>query len=86
MNTSEAGYSITKKVFERSEIAQIREALVAADLARTKAGARHVLSLPGVKRLASNPALVALAASFIGDRPITLFGARDGDCSASSSR
>jgi Phytanoyl-CoA dioxygenase (PhyH) len=70
MNTSEAGYSITEKVFERPEIAQIREALVAADLARTSAGARHVLSLPGVKRLASNPALVALAASFIGDRPI----------------
>lgn len=70
MNKPEAGYSIADQIFERREMAHICEALVGADLARTKAGARHVLSIPEVKGLASNPALVALAARFIGDRPI----------------
>lgn len=70
MNTPEAGYSITEQIFERREMAQICEALVGGDLARTKAGARHVLRVPKVKALASNPALVALAARFIGGRPI----------------
>jgi hypothetical protein len=68
MHKPEAGYSITEQLFERREMAQICEAL--GDLTRTKAGARHVLRVPKVKALASNPALVALAARFIGDQPI----------------
>ena len=70
MNKPEGGYSVTEEVFERREMAQICEALVGGDLTRTKAGARHVLRVPKVKALASNPALIALAARFIGDRPI----------------
>ena len=70
MNKPEAGYSITQQIFERREMARICEALGGADLARTKAGARHVLSIPQVRDLASNPALISLAARFITDRPI----------------
>jgi hypothetical protein len=70
MNRAKAGYSITQQIFEGSEMARICEALGSADLVRTKAGARHVLSIPEVRGLASNPGLIALAATFIGDRPI----------------
>jgi len=83
MNKSDAGYSITEKVFERREMAQICEAFVGADLARTKAGARHVLRIPEVRVLAAHPALTALAATFIGEQP-TPFRATLFDKSAAS--
>ena len=35
-------------------------------LPRTKAGARHLLSLPGVRRVADDPRLIDLASRFIG--------------------
>jgi len=70
MNTLDAGYSITELVFERREMERVSQALSGADLYRTKAGVRHVLPLPAVRALAAHPALVALAATFIGDQPI----------------
>ena len=70
MHTSDAGYSITEQVFEPHEMAQVAQVLAAVDLPRTKAGVRHVLRVPAVRALAAHPALVALAATFIGGRPI----------------
>ena len=67
---SDAGYSISQPIFERREMQRICEALAAADLPRTKAGVRHVLRIPPVWALAVHPALIALAATFIGERPI----------------
>jgi len=49
---------------------RVREALGQADVVRTRAGARHILSLPAVRELASHPALVRLATTFVGARPI----------------
>jgi ectoine hydroxylase-related dioxygenase (phytanoyl-CoA dioxygenase family) len=49
---------------------QVCEALGVADLPRTKGGMRHVLRVPSVRALARHPALVALAAAFIGEQPI----------------
>ncbi len=70
MLKSDAGYSINEQVFERREMAQICAALDRADLARMKAGMRHVLGVPEVRALAAHPALVDLAATFIGAHPI----------------
>ncbi len=70
MNTIDAGYSIAEQVFNRREMARVCDALAGADLARTKAGARHILHVPEVRGLSTHPALVGLAATFIGAQPI----------------
>jgi hypothetical protein len=38
-------------------------------MARTKAGARHVLTVPVVRALATDPRLLNIAAAFVGSRP-----------------
>jgi hypothetical protein len=48
-NATEAGYSIAEQVFDGPEMAGVCEALARADLVRTKAGARHILSVPAVR-------------------------------------
>jgi ectoine hydroxylase-related dioxygenase (phytanoyl-CoA dioxygenase family) len=58
-------------------------ALEAADVVRTKAGARHVLRVPAVRELAAHPALVRLAGTFIG-APIIPYRATLFDKSATS--
>jgi ectoine hydroxylase-related dioxygenase (phytanoyl-CoA dioxygenase family) len=70
MKNSDAGYSITEQIFELREMARICDALVDANLARTKAGARHVLRISEVRALAVNPTLIALAGKYIGGQPI----------------
>jgi len=70
MNNFDAGYSIIEHIFEWREMERISHGLVAADLPRKKAGVRHVLRIPAVRALAAHPALVALAATFIGEQPI----------------
>ena len=70
MNNFDAGYSIIEDIFEWREMERISHGLVAADLPRKKAGVRHVLRIPAVRALAAHPALVALAATFIGEQPI----------------
>jgi len=70
MSTIEAGYSIAEQVFNRREMTRACAALAAADLARTKAGARHILHVQEVRELAAHPALRGLAATFIGPDPI----------------
>jgi ectoine hydroxylase-related dioxygenase (phytanoyl-CoA dioxygenase family) len=70
MHISDAGYSITEEVFDRHEMARVSHALAAADLARTKAGVRHVLRISEVRALAVHPALLELAATFIKSQPL----------------
>jgi ectoine hydroxylase-related dioxygenase (phytanoyl-CoA dioxygenase family) len=83
MNDNTAGYSITERVFDRQEMIRVREAIAETDLPRTRAGARHVLSVPNVRALATTPVLLSLAATFIGENPI-LFRATLFDKSAAS--
>ena len=66
----EVGYSIAEQVFERHEIGRVSQALAAADLARMKAGVRHVLRISEVRALAAHRALLALAKTFIEGQPI----------------
>ena len=70
MNRFDGGYSITEQVFERREMTRVGGALGGPDLARTKAGAPHVLRIAEVRALAGDPALVALASTFIAGQPI----------------
>ena len=70
MPTADAGFSITESVFDRLEMHRVCQALMTADLPRTKAGVRHTLSVPAVRELAGHSGLVALATAFLGDQPI----------------
>jgi ectoine hydroxylase-related dioxygenase (phytanoyl-CoA dioxygenase family) len=47
-----------------------RKSLSAAQIARSKAGARHVLGVDAVRELAEDDRLLSLAAQFIGPHPI----------------
>jgi ectoine hydroxylase-related dioxygenase (phytanoyl-CoA dioxygenase family) len=62
-----AGYAIYERIFERHEMERAIETLDDAVLARTRAGARHLLAVPAVHELAANPRLLHLARRFVGD-------------------
>jgi ectoine hydroxylase-related dioxygenase (phytanoyl-CoA dioxygenase family) len=70
MTNTDRGYSITERIFERREMAQLCRTLAGTDVARTRAGARHILRISEVRALASHPAVLALAGAFIGEQPI----------------
>ena len=65
-----AGYAIYGKVFQSAEMADVLRALDTGELQRTKAGARHVLSVPGVRELAADARLIAIARQFVGPAPV----------------
>ena len=67
---TDRGYSIFDHVFQRSEMSRVVEALAAAHLERTKAGARHVLNVPAVRELSADPRLISIASQFVGSTPI----------------
>jgi hypothetical protein len=83
MSDTDAGYSIIEQVFNRRDLARIRETLAGAELVRTKAGARHILRVPAIRALASHPTLVHVAAMFVG-APVIPFRATLFDKSAVS--
>ncbi len=70
MNETDTGHSILHEVFERREMLGVATALDEAPIGRTKAGARHVLSVPVVRELAGDPRLLEVAASFVGATPV----------------
>jgi len=63
---ADLGYSIHRHVFERAEVASALSALDTAEVARTRAGARHVLRLAAVRELSDDRRLIDLAARFVG--------------------
>ena len=62
----DSGYAIYDGVFDRSTMLQTLVALAAADLQRTRAGARHVLGAPAVRQLSEDPRLLEIASQFVG--------------------
>ncbi len=70
MTQTDPGYSIYDQVFQRSEMRQVVEALAAAHVERTKAGARHVLKVPAVLELSADPRLITIATEFVGSTPM----------------
>jgi len=83
MNRPDPGYSIHEGVFDRAAMLEILEALDRAELTRTRAGARHVLTVPAVQALASEPALMRIARQYVGMNAFP-FGATLFDKSAGS--
>ena len=61
----DAGYAVIERVFERPELAALLDSLSDARLDRTKAGARHVLGVPGVRDLAADPRMIEIARQFL---------------------
>ena len=66
IGTHDPGYTIERNVLARDDVETVLESLEGAALERTRAGARHVLVVPAVRRLAEDPRLVAIAARFVG--------------------
>jgi hypothetical protein len=60
------GYAVIEDVFSVAELAPIVAALDGDLATRSRAGARHVLTLPEVRTLAGDARLVDLAARFVG--------------------
>lgn len=70
MNETDNGYAIVERVFERSEMMAALRGLEQAAITRTKAGARHVLSVPVVRRLATDSRLRQVASGFVGPNAV----------------
>ncbi len=66
MIQTDQGYSIIEGVFARTDMERVLEGLSSAALARTKAGARHVLGVPVVRDLAADPRMLTIATEFVG--------------------
>jgi hypothetical protein len=63
---ADAGYAVIERVFAATELATAAAALDGELSTRSRAGARHVLTLPDVRALAIDPRMLALAARFVG--------------------
>jgi hypothetical protein len=70
MQDGNPGYSAHHHVFDRTEMVAALAALTNAALGRSRAGARHVLGIPAVRELASDPRLIAVATRFVGPQPV----------------
>jgi phytanoyl-CoA dioxygenase PhyH len=68
------GFSVVSSVFEAVELDRLAKALDGASLQRSRAGARHLLSVPAVVALARDSRLTELAAEVLGCDPVP-FGA-----------
>ena len=66
MTGPDHGYSIHGQVFQRMDMLRVLGALGAADVDRTRAGARHVLKVPEVRELSSDPRLITIAQQHVG--------------------
>ena len=62
----DAGFSIHPGIFARTVMRAVLDELDRALLARTRAGARHVLAVPAVRALASAPAMWQIAREYVG--------------------
>jgi hypothetical protein len=57
-------------VFDPADVSSIAEEVGRSSLARTRAGARHVLAIPAVRDMANDQRLLDLAARGLGSAPI----------------
>lgn len=74
MSGIDCGFAVVPRVFDRREVDAILHALQGTTLHRSRAGARHLLSVPAVAALATDPRLLAFAAEVLGSAPVP-FGA-----------
>ena len=63
---SEAGFLVCHGLFRRAEMARVVESLEQSQVARSKAGARHVLQVQAVRTLATDARLAQIASEQLG--------------------
>lgn len=68
------GFAVVPNVFDGAELDAITHELGVASLQRSRAGARHLLSIPAIASLARDSRLTSLAAAVLGREPVA-FGA-----------
>lgn len=81
--STEGGFAIVPGVFDSREVAAIVDELSGQPLRRSRAGARHLLSVSAVARLARDSRLLTIAAEVLGCEPVA-FGATLFDKSSES--
>jgi ectoine hydroxylase-related dioxygenase (phytanoyl-CoA dioxygenase family) len=64
------GYAVHPGVFQRTELEAVTAELARAPLARSRAGARHLMSSPVVARLAADPRMLRFAGEWLGGNAI----------------
>ena len=62
----EHGYGIFPSIFSAGEIATLASELFESQLKRSRAGARHILCVPAVRRLAEDSRLLEIARAVLG--------------------
>jgi ectoine hydroxylase-related dioxygenase (phytanoyl-CoA dioxygenase family) len=68
-DSANAGYGIFSNVWRSDEVAALATTLAQADLDRSRAGARHLLTQPAVAALARDPRMLAIARQFLHTEP-----------------
>jgi hypothetical protein len=66
MIQADQGYSILPGIFIQAEMVAVAGKLVGKALQRTRAGARHVLNVPVVRDLSTDPRMLDIARQFVG--------------------
>jgi hypothetical protein len=66
----EHGFEIHNRLLMPSECDRLVAELSASDVLRSRAGARHLISMPGIAMLASDPRMRTLAADALGGRAV----------------
>jgi hypothetical protein len=70
----DSGFAIVPGVFDSREVDAILRELEGETLRRSRAGARHLISVPVIAALARDPRLISLAARTLDSEPVP-FGA-----------
>ena len=63
---NDGGFRIVNAVLALLETADLRRTLEASPLARSRAGARHLMKHPAVADVANDPRLLAIVSGFLG--------------------
>lgn len=65
-----AGHGLYVHVLDPGELTALMAVLERAPLTRTRAGARHLMAVPEVSRVANDPRLLAIARAWLGGRAV----------------
>ncbi|CAN5803145.1 phytanoyl-CoA dioxygenase family protein [soil metagenome] len=66
MIKTDQGYAVVEGVFAHADMERVLEGLSSAELERTRAGARHLLGVPVVCDLSTDPRMLSIATQFVG--------------------
>jgi ectoine hydroxylase-related dioxygenase (phytanoyl-CoA dioxygenase family) len=74
LNGTHEGFAVVSRILSNQEVDGLVRELACGTLQRSRAGARHLLSVPAISALASDSRLIDLAANVLGCEPLP-FGA-----------